>query len=114
LKDGKQSVRDHAYHCFPKAGRLGRAIRTDRYRLVEWKPTRASGPLQYELYDYRTDPRETKNIAAENEPLVRQLADRLATHPPAKPNAQDRKPNAQDRKPNAQDRKPPERKRGSR
>ena len=33
LKNPEARVRDHAY---PKA-KLGRAIRTERYRLVEWK-----------------------------------------------------------------------------
>jgi iduronate 2-sulfatase len=37
LKDPAARVRDHAYHCFPRGDSLGRAIRTDRYRLVEWK-----------------------------------------------------------------------------
>ena len=35
LKDPARRVRDHAYHAYPKR-KLGRAIRTERYRLVEW------------------------------------------------------------------------------
>jgi arylsulfatase A-like enzyme len=51
----------------PRQGRgMGRAIRTDRYRLVEW---RAEGkePAAYELYDHRTDPREDENLAGRSE-----------------------------------------------
>ena len=36
LRAGTERVRDHAYHVFPKA-QLGRAIRTERYRMVEWR-----------------------------------------------------------------------------
>ena len=44
---------------------LGRAMRTDRYRLVEWKSGR--GEPVYELYDHQTDPDETVNLAGRTE-----------------------------------------------
>jgi arylsulfatase A-like enzyme len=56
----------------------GRAIVTDRHRLIEW-----SGPDQtkrvYELYDHQSDPQENTNIAKlpENKPLVESLANQL-------------------------------------
>src|SRR5690606_6709647 len=54
LKDPETRIRDHAYHSFPRGGRLGRAIRTERYRLVEWqKIGDTTGDVQYELYDYK-------------------------------------------------------------
>lgn len=63
LKDPSTRVRNHAYHVYPKQ-KLGRAIRTDRYRMVEW---RAFGAVEetseYELYDYQNDPLERKNLA---------------------------------------------------
>ena len=40
--------------------RLGRAVRTSRYRLVEWKPFGSDDDPEYELYDYQEDPLETE------------------------------------------------------
>jgi len=81
LKNGSTRVRDHAYHAYPKAGRLGRAIRTARYRLVEWTPD--DGRTEYELYDYEEDPLETKNIAASAPKVLEQLKAVLAKEPAA-------------------------------
>ncbi len=51
LRDPDVRVRDYAYHAFPKE-KLGRAIRTERYRLVEWKvPGAPPGSAEIELYD---------------------------------------------------------------
>ncbi len=40
---------------------MGRSVRTERYRYTEW----AEGERGTELYDYDTDPREGKNLAAD-------------------------------------------------
>ena len=86
LRNPSASVRDHAYHCFPRQEGLGRAIRTDRYRLVEWKRIGAAQKTaEYELYDYAEDPGETRNLAAERPAVVGKLADILATHGEAVP-----------------------------
>ncbi|GIT06052.1 MAG: hypothetical protein CM1200mP29_14630 [Verrucomicrobiota bacterium] len=54
--------RDHAFHAYPRRGKLGRAIRTQRYRLVEWKNhSDPTAEVDYELYDYQADPQETQN-----------------------------------------------------
>ncbi len=83
LKDGRKRVRNHAFHAYPRR-RMGRAIRTERYRLVEWK--NSGDPLndvQLELYDYQLDPHESKNIAEENPEVVNRLRSILQTYPPA-------------------------------
>ncbi len=63
---------------------MGRAIRTARYRMVEWKrPDASPETAVYELYDYAEDPGETRNLAqARPEALVR-LRSILANHPEA-------------------------------
>ena len=83
LKDPGVRVRDHAYHAYPKA-KLGRAIRTERYRLVEWRnPGESSDKAVYELYDYHEDPHETRNHAAEKTDVVKRLAKILQNYPRA-------------------------------
>ncbi|QDT12460.1 sulfatase [Planctomycetes bacterium K23_9] len=83
LKDGKARVRGHAFHAYPKK-KLGRAIRTQRYRLVQWKtPGADDQTAQYELYDYEADPLETKNHAAEKPEVVDELKAILASYPEA-------------------------------
>jgi iduronate 2-sulfatase len=87
LRDPAARVRDHAYHAFPKA-RLGRAIRTERHRLVEWKkPGAPADTATLEIYDYQDDPHETRNLAAERPAEVAALKAILATHPEAVPPA---------------------------
>ncbi len=83
LKDPTSSVRDHAYHCYPRRRNLlGRAVRTARYRLVEWKEFgAASDTAEYELYDYQDDPLETRNLARERPKVVAELSEKLARHP---------------------------------
>ncbi len=83
LKDPQARVRDHAFHAYPKT-KIGRAIRTERYRLVEWKkPGAPAESAELELYDYEIDPLETKNLAAQQPDVVKQLRAMLSKHPEA-------------------------------
>jgi iduronate 2-sulfatase len=85
LRDPERRLRDHAYHCFPRGERMGRAIRTERYRLVEWKvPEAPPESADLELYDYQSDPGETRNLAASQPEVVVRLGAILARHPEAK------------------------------
>lgn len=81
LQDPTKRVRSHAYHAYPRR-QLGRAIRTERYRLVEWQSVNEpSGQALYELYDYEVDPLETRNLAADQPELVDTLREVLANYP---------------------------------
>jgi len=91
LDKPSQSHRDHTIQVYPRSKQgvgqvLGRSIRTDRYRLVQWKawdaPEQSS---DWELYDYQTDPLETKNLADQEPQVVASMRELLATHPAAKP-----------------------------
>lgn len=84
LKNPGTTIRDHAYHTYPKGGKLGCTIRTDRYRLVTWYDLkdRDADPV-FELYDYQEDPLETRNIAENKPRIVRDLKKILDKHPAA-------------------------------
>ncbi|WP_395751690.1 sulfatase-like hydrolase/transferase [Prosthecobacter sp.] len=87
LQKPETSVRDHVIHVYPRGqGLIGRAIRTQRHRLVEWKkPGAAPETAVLELYDYEADPAETKNLAMEQPAIVKVLRQFLAKHPEARP-----------------------------
>ncbi len=79
-------TKDHIIHVYPRGEKLGRAIRTARYRLVEWKvPGAPSAKADLELYDYEKDPLETKNIADSSPEIVSKLRAILEKYPEAKP-----------------------------
>ena len=79
LRDPAARVRDHAFHAYPKR-KLGRAVRTERYRLVQWTGAGGKDP-EYELYDYQDDPTETRNHAKAKPDVVEHLSSILATYP---------------------------------
>lgn len=86
LRDPAARVREAATHCYPRDARLGRAIRTERYRLVEWKkPGAPADEAILELYDYETDPGETRNLASEQPEVVAQLRKLLDQQGEARP-----------------------------
>lgn len=63
-----------------KTGRYHRcAVRTDAWKLLE--QCDFCGCLQtYELYDLKSDPKETRNICAQRPDIVAELKDKLAGH----------------------------------
>jgi iduronate 2-sulfatase len=58
---------------------MGYSLRTDRYRYIEWRDYRdkKSKPIFVELYDHKSDPDETKNVAKENAKVVDRLSKKL-------------------------------------
>lgn len=86
LSDPTLSVKDHVVSVYPRGARIGRALRTERYRLVEWKvPGESPATAELELYDYKLDRDELKNQAAEQPEVVSSLRAILARYPEALP-----------------------------
>lgn len=93
------ATKDAIIHVYPRGNRLGRAVRTERYRLVEWKTIGAAPEsAELELYDYEKDPLETENIAVERPDVIAELRAILSKQPEAKPQI---KPAADNTKPAA-------------
>jgi iduronate 2-sulfatase len=92
LDDPTASIQDAVFHVFPRGGGsgigelLGRAVRTERWRYVEWRSFKDDAVQGRELYDYQTDPSETENKVdhPEHAVLVKDLAARIAALGPAK------------------------------
>ncbi len=85
LRRPELAPKGHAFHVFPRGQRLGRAVRTARHRLVEWKvPGRPAETAELELYDYDQDPLETRNLAGDQPETVTKLRSLLAELPEAK------------------------------
>ncbi|MEO0447877.1 MAG: sulfatase, partial [Verrucomicrobiota bacterium] len=61
---------------------MGYALRTDTHRAIFWLDDRdhAATPLNIELFDHRSDPEETVNIARQHPELVETLRTRLLTN----------------------------------
>ena len=79
LDDPRLPWKATAISEYPKGGRLGTAMRTDRYRYVEW--FNKSGKLMdRELYDHANDPQENENIAGrpEQAKVIEALSAQLA------------------------------------
>ncbi|MDB6174945.1 MAG: sulfatase [Chthoniobacteraceae bacterium] len=87
LHDLTQGAKDYILHTFPRGERIGRALRTTQYRLVEWKvPGAPAERAEIELYDYENDPLETKNLANDRPEVVVKLRGILSSQfPEAKP-----------------------------
>ena len=90
MRDPSTPTKEAIFHVYPRNPRgrgeiLGRAVRTTRYRLVEWKKSGAPAETaELELYDYEADPGETKNLAAVQPEIVSKLRAILASQPEAK------------------------------
>jgi iduronate 2-sulfatase len=92
LRDPTKPGRPYISHAYPRnrgggprGEVMGRALRTERYRLVEWKAIGASPETaDLELYDYQDDAAESKNLAKDRPEVVKQLRALLAGEPEAK------------------------------
>lgn len=89
LRNPATPTKEAVFHAYPRSRPgvgpvIGRAVRTERHRLVEWKqPGAAPDSAELELYDYTADPDETRNLAAEQPAIVSRMRALLATQPEA-------------------------------
>ncbi|WAC20488.1 sulfatase-like hydrolase/transferase [Luteolibacter sp. SL250] len=85
LKDPAATVNEVVYQVYPRGPLIGRSLRTATHRLVEWKaPGAAPETAEWELYDYGTDPAETRNLVKDQPETVAALKPKLAALPEAK------------------------------
>ncbi len=97
LNNPSATVKDAAFSQFPRRTDdgefMGYAMRTDRYRYIEWIDRKTQKPLDYEIYDHQTDPGETRNLAAlpKHKPLLEKLNQQLWTTLPKPPPLQKQK-----------------------
>ena len=86
LRDPSATGKPCVYHVYPRNALMGRAVRTLRHRLVEWKKIGApAATATVELYDYESDPDEARNHAPDQPDTVARLRALLAGYPEAKP-----------------------------
>jgi len=79
LRDPQVEVREAARSQFPRfQTQIGRALRTVRYRYVEWTDRTSGAVVARELNDHRDDPDETRNGADGQPEVVARLARQLA------------------------------------
>lgn len=64
FKGEKDSIREGALTVFKKQGAIGYSYRTERYRYNEWV-NKFGKTVARDLFDYQTDPLETKNLAGD-------------------------------------------------
>jgi len=79
LDEPKRPWKAAAFSQYPMGGHLGTAMRTNRYRYVEWAG-KGGHVAARELYDHASDPEENENVAGrpENAALLEQLAKQMA------------------------------------
>jgi len=73
IKNPKRSWKKAAFSQYPRSTSgnrhrkqgdfMGHAIRTDRYRYIEWRNVKTRSVKARELYDHQADPHEMKNLA---------------------------------------------------
>ncbi len=78
LDDPNRPWKKAAFSEYPKGGRQGTAMRTDRYRYVEWRDKKGE-LVASELYDHQSDPQENQNLAGkpEHKALLEELAGQM-------------------------------------
>jgi iduronate 2-sulfatase len=78
LRDPERPWKGAAFSQYPRGNIMGTAMRTERYRYVEWR-AKSGRITARELYDHAADPGENENVADRADAaLLTDLAARLA------------------------------------
>ncbi len=79
LFDPQAQIRSEAYSEYSRNGAVGRSIRTDRFRYIEWRSQKTGEIVSRELYDHDNDPGENVSVAREasHTVLIEKLSRRL-------------------------------------
>jgi iduronate 2-sulfatase len=83
LADPNAPGKECEYSWYPKGGFMGRALRNDRYRYVEWTDPKTGKLKDVELYDHQYDPQENQNVSGkeENKAVMEKLHELLMKAP---------------------------------
>lgn len=76
LREANHPGKGFAFSFHGRGRLMGRAVRTDRYRLVYWTD-KTGKAVQVELYDHEKDPGENVNVAAAHSEIVQKLVGHL-------------------------------------
>lgn len=85
LEDPTLAWKKAAFSQYPRGSKqtgplMGYAVRSDRYRYVEWRKRGTNVVVNRELYDHSIDPKEDTNLATDpaNEAVMAELAENLS------------------------------------
>ncbi len=80
LEDPDRPWKRGALGQYPRGKAMGYALRTDRYRYVEWQDRASGAVLARELYDHQADDQENVNLAGRPEygGIIEELSEMLA------------------------------------
>lgn len=78
LRDPEAPWDTAAFSQYPRGPREGYAIRTDRWRYVEWRDRETGEVAARELYDYTLSPPEARNLIEDHPEVAADLARQLA------------------------------------
>ena len=67
LENPNRPWKPAVFNQYPRRNVMGYAMRTDRYRYVEWRDAESGNVRARELYDHQADPAENVNLAGRHE-----------------------------------------------
>src|SRR5690606_11702909 len=72
INDPTKQLKEAAFSMYPRGGRMGTTMRTDRFRFTVWEKKNDRKDVEYELYDHSIDPDENTNVI--NDPKYKAIS----------------------------------------